>query len=442
MKPHSLVLAASLAANALLLTLVVLGRDSAKSLPFLSSKPHRTTVNLPAGSTGTLAEPSSTALNEAIASRDPVLLRDQLRALGLPDDVVRRLIRTMLLEPYYARYRALIAQHQGDKPELLRGENPSTGFTKEERAELRALSRSITAQVHSLFGATSADPTQDNLRYSYLPQDKADQLRQINRDYAEMRTDLNEEMGRFRVASDDQKLKLLEQERRKDIEALLSPTELADYDLRHSATASVLRTRLANLTVSESEFRTLFDTLKPVYDLAATSNTSLRSNEPLTPDQIAQLNTQRDARARADEQIHALLGEERYAEYNRAGNQDYRNLQTAATRFNLPPQTVEQVYSLRNSVSAATQQVATNAGLTPDQKKAALTDIANQTRAQVRATLGQEIGDAYLKNSMQWLERVDSGYTVTFSVNGNATNYKNVVQRNRSPSPTPPAPKQ
>lgn len=444
MKPLALVLAASIAANAFLVTVVVLGRDSVKTLPFLSKQTQTRNQSATASSSpgsSSSVEATPTALAKAISSRDPATLRDQLRALGLPEEVVRRIVRTILLEPYYNRYRALLAQHNNEKSDLLAGESYSNRLTKEERAELRTLSREGARQAEALFGSTSTEPDLENIRYSYLPSDKADQLRQINRDYAEMRTDLNDEIGRFRVASDDQKLKLLEQERRKDIESVLSPTELAEYDLRHSNTASTLRNRLANLNVSDSEFRALFDIYKPVYDSSATSAIrNFTPNQALTQEQIAQLKAQRDARAQSEDQARALLGDERYAEYNRTGDYDYRMLQAAATRFSLPQQTIEQVYGLRNTVSAETLNISNNGSLTPDQKKAALSDLANQARTQVRNALGQEIGDAYLKTNMQWLNRVASGNTITFAPTGNSYSSKAVAPRTKPPATATPRP--
>jgi len=437
MKPLPLILAASLAANSLLLALLCFGPSSAKTLPFFSSK-------YLGASASTVVDAQKINLAETLASRNPDLLRDQLRTLGLPEEVVRSLVRALLWGPYYARYRALVALHQGDKSDLLRGGSYYSGFTKEERAELRALSRGINQQIFSLLGSTSIEPELDTLRYGYLPQDKADQIRLINRDYGEMRSDLDQEISRFRVASDDQKLKLLEQERRKDIEALLSPSELVEYDLRHSSTASLLRSRLANINVSDGEFHALFNLLKPVYDASTNSSlptTAFRPNERLTPEQIAQLTAQRDARAQADEKVRALLGDERFAEYKRAGDYDYRTLQAAAARFNLPQQTIEQVYNLRNTVSAETQQIANNANVEPEQKKAALVAIAEQARTQVRTTLGQEIGDAYLKTNMRWLDRVANGYTVTFSPTNNSSSFKPVAPKPRTATTTQPVQK-
>jgi hypothetical protein len=437
MKPFPLFLAASIAANALLLTLLCFGPSSAKTFPFLSNKNPGTSASTTSAAT---VDAQKINLAETLASHNPDLLRDQLRALGLPEEVVRSMVRSLLWSPYYERYRALVALHKGDTSDLMRGGSYYSGFTKEERTELRTLSRGINQQVFSLLGSNSIEPELDTLRYGYLPQDKADQIRLINRDYAEMRSDLAQEISRFRVASDDQKLKLLEQERRKDIEALLSPSELSEYDMRHSSTASLLRNRLANVNVSDGEFYALFDLLKPVYDISANPglpSTGPRPNERLSPEQISQLTAQRDARAQADEKVRALLGDERFAEYKRAGDFDYRTLQAAATRFSLPQPTIEQVYNLRNTVSTETQQIANNANLEAEQKKAALATLAEQTRTQVRTALGQEIGDAYLKTNMRWLDRVASGYTVTFSPTSNSSSFKPVAPKTRTVTTTP-----
>jgi len=424
MKPLPLILAASLTANVLLFTSLGLGSGSTKTLSLFLHKDHSAST-----SGATSANAQGINLAETLASRNPTALRDQLRALGLPEEVVRRMVRALLWEPYYARYQALIAQHKGDKSDLLRGGSLTSGFTREERAELRTLTRNINQEIFSLLGSSSTEPELDNLRFGYLPQEKSDQLRLINRDYSEMRSDLDQEIGRFRVASDDEKLKLLEQERRKDVEALLSPTELAEYDLRHSGTANMLRNRLTNINVSDDEFRTLFNLLKPTNDNFPALN--IKPGDQLTPGQIAQLTAQRDARAAAEEQAKALLGDERFAEYKRAGDSDYRNLQSAATRFNLSQQTIEQVYDLRNTVSAETQQIAKNPSLSQPEKKIAMSNLAEQTRTQVHTALGDEIGDAYLKTSMQWLDRVAKGYTVAFSSSGNSTSFKPVVQKIR-----------
>ncbi|MFT3783222.1 MAG: hypothetical protein QM790_14530 [Nibricoccus sp.] len=426
MKPLAVALAASLVANAFLAAAFFFKPAAATGWSWGSVKTHGTTGGSSITSASSRSsDTSGTQLAETIASRNPAALRDQLRALGLSDEVIRRTIRAVMMERYNDRYRALVALHQGDKSELLRTGGLSNGFTKEERAELRALSREINQQLVALLGPPSAESEIDNARYSFLPQEKVDQLRLINRDYAEMRNDLSDEIGRFRVASDDEKLRMLEQERRKDIESLLSPAELAEYDLRHSPTASMLRYRLANVNITDDEFRSLYNILKPTNNISL-SALGIKPGVELTPEQRQQLTSLREAQVAAEEQAKTILGEDRYADFKRASDSDYRNLQSAASRFSLPQQAIEQVYGLRNSVSAQSQQIANNTSLDTAAKKAAMAKLADQTRTQVKTALGDEVGEAYLKTSMQWLDRVSKGYAVSFSASGNSTSFKSV----------------
>jgi len=432
MKPSLLLLAVSLVVNAALVVVVCRRPETAASLPLFR---HNSDASKNATRPAAEAGARDAELARALVSNNPTALRDQLRALGLSERTVRSLVRALLWQPYYERYGSLLASHRSDKPELLRGDGYSTGFTREERAGLRALTHDINQQIFSVLGSNSIEPDLDTLRYSYLPPDKADQLRLINRDYAEMRSDLNQEIGRFRVPSDDDKLKLLEEEHRKDIEAELTPGELVDYDLRHSKTASMLRNRLANLNVTDDEFRSLYDALKPTESTYTTmSDLGIKPGVALTKEQMATIQAQRTAREQADEKVKSLLGDERYAEYQRATDSDYRNLQAAANRFDLSKQSIEQVYALRATVSAETKRIANDASLEADQKRASLSDLAAQARSQVKSTLGEEIGSAYLNTSMRWLDRVANGFTVTFSPTGNSTSFKPVAPK------TPPTP--
>jgi len=431
MKPQALILAASIATNALLLAFLLLGRDStAKALPFLSNAVQKSASTASSSQNINSAEPSNTALAQAIASRDPATLRDQLRALGLPEDAIGSMVRALLRQSYLDRYHALVAKHKSDKSDLLRGSSYTTSFTPAERSELRDLQRDINKQIVSLLGPNSIDADLNTLRYGYLPPEKAAQLSLLNQDYREMINDLKQESARFHVASDDDKLALLDQERQKDIDALLTPSEAAEYDLRNSKVASSLRYRLASTTVTDDEFRSLYATLTQ----AEIAQAKLADNgTPTDEQQAAARQARREIRTQTDEAIKALLGDERYAEYRRSMDPDYHNLQTAATRFNLAPKTIEQVLSLRTSVATESNRIANDSALDPEQKKNALSSLADQTRSQVKTTLGLEIGTTYLATSMRWLDRMAGGYAVSFPATGYINTYKAVAP------PAPPA---
>jgi len=128
------------------------------------------------------------------------------------------------------------------------------------------------------------------------------------------------------------------------------------------------------------------------------------------------------ARAQAqkelDAQIKSALGDERYADYQRAQRSDYQTLQAAAQRFDLSSETVAQTYQVREDTAAAAQQISNDKNLNADEKNQAYSALADQATAQIRASLGDEVGDAYINNALQWLKQLPQGGTVRVSEDG------------------------
>jgi hypothetical protein len=445
MKPGPLLFAASLALNAVLLAFALTSRGGSASLFSSSSRPAPSSSSHGFSNTNTAAATDAIAsspdqLAAALKSGDHATLRAQLRALGLPDTTVNGIIRSILWRPYYEKQRELaLSKNPTDRP-YWRG-LPQTGsktYTREERAEIRALASSIREQARAVLGeAAFTDDGVRNHRYAFLTPESADKLADLDRDYGEMRQEISQESDRFKVPSDAEKIKFLEQERRKDLEATLSPAELAEYDLRYSPAAMALRSRLKDVEISEAEYRDLYDLQKVYQDsISSTGPSTLlpgqRLDQKLSSEQIAQLQARAKTYEQLSAEIHNTLGDERYEQYRRASNSDYRQLQAAGDRFNIPTATLDQVYNLRGSVSADTQRIYADPSLTPEQKKQSLASLANQTRTQITTSLGDEVAAAYLEKNMQWLRRVQSGSAVTFPETGNRVIYQSVA-----PAPRP-----
>ena len=95
----------------------------------------------------------------------------------------------------------------------------------------------------------------------------------------------------------------------------------------------------------------------------------------------------------------------------------------------LPPETATRIYDLRDNVTTTAKQIADNPNIAADQKKQALASLADSTRDQVRAALGQEAADAYFKNNgMGWLKEISKGNVVTFNKDGNGWNATSINQ--------------
>lgn len=416
MKPIPLLLALSLAANAALAVVLLRHTAGGRAQAVATAAPAAvSTLSPEAAARAQAAE----AIASAAKSGDAVALRDRLRALGLPEDVIRAAVRAVIYRPF-AELQKKFRGQAGDAPYW----RPDMGYfglskmTKEQRIQMRQANGEVIRKMEELVGPDPDDPMVR--RYSFLPEEKASKLRALERDYNELRSQLYNEQEGFRVPGDQEKLAYLEKEQRKDIESLLSPEELQAYDLRSSAAASSVRGALRGFDVTENEYKALY--------------AAVQALDAPVGDGAEQAGARRDAQQQLQQQLRTILGEERYKEYLRSQNYDYRTLDAAAKRFDLPQTTVDQVASAREQALTTVQQISQDSSLTPEQRRAALARLAEQTRSQVKTALGPEVGDAYLKSSMRWLDMVQRGMPVMVAPDGNV---RPVPQPGPSRPPSP-----
>ena len=369
----------SLAANAALVATLLFFTHPAPTQPIFPATQH----------TATTTSGTATSADAIPTAAELTALQDRLLTLGLPPDTTREILRVILLKPLQDRQRALLASKTAGLPYWQQPPSNAAAanyFTPDQRAELRALADQIDAVADQVLGPDALNAE----RYAFLPADKAGALALISRDYAAISADLKTESDIFPVAFDANLRKLILDEQRRDLETTLTPQELADYDLRYSPAALDLRRRFATLPDStEAEYRAAYDLTQQIAAATAAADA--------------------DAGAAAQQQLRDLLGPDRYAAFQRAGDPDYTALQNAAARFNLPADTINKVYDLRASTAALSQQIATDDTLSPEDKQDAFRSLADQVRNDVRENLGDDIADAYLKNNMLWLNTLSEG---------------------------------
>jgi hypothetical protein len=141
------------------------------------------------------------------------------------------------------------------------------------------------------------------------------------------------------------------------------------------------------------------------------------------------------AEKKLQDDIRAIIGEERFAESIRRQDQDWQQLEAATRRLALAPDTPQKLFALRDPASAAIQQIVENPALTNDQRKAELATLAAKTRAEVRAALGEEGAQAYFKNNgMAWLKELEKGNTVSFRDDSPGYNTKSLPKEPKKPA--------
>jgi hypothetical protein len=248
-------------------------------------------------------------------------------------------------------------------------------------------------------------------QFGGMPKDKADAVQRIAEDYAEMTAKVNASTGGIMLPEDKEQLALLEREKRADLAAVLTPQELEDYEMRSSPVTSRLRTALTLMDATEEEFRAIY-AVQRVRDEAQ----NRLSSGPGT--MAARTEAQRLVADQAAA-LKAALGEQRFAEYERANDREFQQLNQIAQRENVSREAAVQAYALRETVSRESNRIFDDTTLTTEQKRAALLALAQNTKTQMRNTLGPAASDAYLRTA-GWVNALENGQATSFVPGGGA----------------------
>ncbi|MFA6959271.1 MAG: hypothetical protein WC205_00805 [Opitutaceae bacterium] len=430
MKRPSLLAAVSLAANVALLGYIVLRPApgvAGRLRPSYPDSGHTLRSSPgPSGSTPATSSPPASVVPPSpdapppdtwahLRSSDLAVFTANLRAAGLPDRQVRMLINAEINDLFRAREEALRPPRTDRK--YWENRNPADTTTLEQRLAQLDLRREKAALRTELLGETPPRPDDDNP----VAPDKRDLLRDINEDYNTMISQIQRESRGISLPSDDEKIRYLRDEKAAELKGLLSPEELHEYELRSSQTANQLRSDLAGFSPTEQEFRSLYEIRKPFDDQFASTPADAG------PDYWKQ---RQEAQKALDAQIADQLGADRYHDYVRSKDYEYRNLSSLTDRLGLPADTASQIYDLRYSVPGDGLQIVNNPNLSPEAKKESLKVIAQKTRDQLTTQLGAEAAQAYLKRNAQWIKSLDQGQVLEYKPDG--------TQQTHS---IPPAPK-
>lgn len=387
MKPLPLLLAVSLLANAVLLALVT--RAPTPPAPPSASAPPST-----ARSAG-----SADALRTALQSDDAAALE----AAGLPPELARELTLGRSLVRAAERMRAARAR----QPANDRWWRTGPGLSPSSR-ELQLQARREFSEAFAAAGLGDVSPyalAESSEQLAFLSPEKRDALRRIAQDYDEMMAKFS--AGGIQLPSDRERLKLLRAERDRDIAALLTPAELADYELRTSTSANTLRLRYGAAIETEEDFRQLYALQKAFDEKFPLDATTGR----LSPDALRQ---RAEAARQLQDDIRAALGDDKFAALRRASDSDLRTVDSLVSRLNLPTQTTDRVAAARDTYAAESQRINADTSLPLPERRAQIQALGSRARAELNQSLGAEAAEIYAQRS-PWVGLLQNGlaYTTT-----------------------------
>ncbi len=394
MKVLVVLLVCSLAANAAYL--IVRGLPSSPDSP------------APASAAAAETPVSPAAQREAVATFfdpkriDATTLKTQLESAGFPPEIARAAAIAQIQFEFDESRRAIV----GDIPappfwQTSTAYTFASGIEAEKERALNALGRERDARMREIAGSQdSTGQLDDNAilqRWGPLPAEKLAAVQKIEGDYSELQRELIAGRSPLNLpASEQEKIALLNRERRADLESVLSTEELFEYDIRRSPTATRLRSQLSAFKPTEEEFRAIFrvqfERDKASGRDAAFTGVIFLASSDREADRTAQL-----------EQVKGLLSPERFTEYEFATDSRNTTLARIASRFGLSSAAAREVAGIRDSTAEAMLNLRRDSSRAPDERNAQLAAMTQAAADRVAGLLGPDGYRAYLENGGSWL---------------------------------------
>jgi hypothetical protein len=312
-----------------------------------------------------------------------------LRAIGCPEETVQDIIYNDVTKVYAEKLRALSRQNASG--EYWKSDEYS--YNSERNRKYRELTEEKKALLIALLGVDldkvrrerQGIPDYEAARTAYLPEEKRKPAEEIRQRFQDLEQATYQKYRDYYGPERTAELAEINKQREAELSKLLTPTELEEYKVRTSQTATQMKYDLAAFEPSEQEFRALFKA-REAYD-QATMN--LRFGGP-DPDKPEETKLMAEATKLRDEEAKKVLGEERYKEYKRAQDYGYRELYQLAQRSGLPKETASKVYDMKEATEAQARQIRSDQNLSAEQRQQALLEIKNLAEKAVQESLGEK----------------------------------------------------
>jgi hypothetical protein len=322
-----------------------------------------------------------------------------LRSIGCPEETIRDIIIADVNKLFASRAKASAKPKEKFKF-WQTGMQSFAGMLDEEKIkQQQALNQERRALLKELLGVEpeekpdlmamfgGANPFETML--DFLSPGKQTQVMELEQKYA---AKLMKGFQNGQPDADDMK-EMVKVQKEKDAELakIMTPEEKQDYDLRMSQTAMMMRMQLGSFEPSEQEFRDVFNAKKKFDD--EFSPYGMLGNDPA--DQEKRAAAQKDL----DSQLKTILGDSRYADYERAQDYNYQNLYKIVERQGLPKEDAVKVYDMKKAADEQTQNLNSDATLSADQRKKAQDQVKAETEKAIWGILGDKGYESYKKQA-------------------------------------------
>jgi hypothetical protein len=177
---------------------------------------------------------------------------------------------------------------------------------------------------------------------------------------------------------------------------LLTPQELAELHLRESDVANWAASLPGGFNPTEDEWRSL----TPLRSQFEASQSAL-ADPDLTDEQRAA--QQDELQSNFVNSVQEALGPDRFAQYQLANDDQYQALHNVTQRYSLPDSVVARGLNVQQTAQALADQVRASSNLSPEDQRAALSAIQQETEQTLSQILGVKVLSTYKEYGGDWL---------------------------------------
>jgi hypothetical protein len=371
---------------------VVLTQQSARSKHVASASSTDASASATnAASRARAAKSTSDKLSwTSLASPDLRVYARNLRRIGCPEETIKEIMLAEVNRAYSDRERALKVRPDDVAPweEVARTDRRSAEtklrqLLEEKRSLLKELA-GVDVGVDMPSRLAGRDVEKFETAFSSVPDAKRDQVRAIQENYWAQSDDIKQRTVGYLEPEDREEFVRIKSERRDALSKILTPQELQDYELKTAETAPSLRSRMEGFDISDAEFRKVFDYMQPLDEQYSLSR---RNPDPENKDFTTARN---QAEKDLTEYIHSVLGDDRYAEYQRTRDPAYRTINQIGTEAGLSKESILQAYQTQQQVQADAKGILQDASLSPEQRAQSLQALQAQAEQKIQQMFGDK----------------------------------------------------
>ena len=328
-----------------------------------------------------------------IESNDYKEYIQNLRDIGCPEETIRDLVKQDLDKVYDQRKADILSKSPARK-EFWKSGNPSSlgrpsASASSQMAQLDREKNEVLGELFNPSGlaainrpgplARARSQAKSGYAMDFIPDEETKaQLNTLEQEYG---SQLLKKMAQGASdAQDMAEIRQLRQDRDSSIATMLTPEQKMEYDLRKSPTAANMRLQMDGFDPSEDEFRDIFAARKSFDDEHGVVPGSSISAGDMEGRQFAE--------QEMNNQIRDSLGDDRYQDYLRQTDYDYKSIAKITERQGLGENISAQVYDMKGGAEELAREIRMNTGLSIEERQMQLGQIRNVTSRSIESLIG------------------------------------------------------